>query len=107
MRSFLVLTALSLAASISAAKAERAISAAELESITGGQSTVVDIRTDQRLNATSENNRIAAETVETGAIRFEPGSLESFNGIGNFVLNTGNNNVLQGSIAVTVVNAAP
>jgi hypothetical protein len=89
------------------ALADQPIDVQSLAAITGGQSVRNEIVTEQNLNARSENNQIAADIVETGAIVFEQRSLEGFNGIGNFVLNTGNNNVLQGSIAVTVFTAAP
>lgn len=87
--------------------AEQPIDAASLDAITGGQSVTHEIVNEQNLSARSESNRISAEVVESGAIVFDSTSLEGFNGIGNFVLNTGNNNVLQGSIAVTVFTAAP
>ncbi len=68
--------------------------------------TVNEATTEQNLEATVTDNSISANTVTSGAVNFGSNAL-NFNGIGNFVVNTGNNNVLQGSLSVTVINGAP
>jgi hypothetical protein len=75
----------------------------ELGQISGGQAFAV-VSTDQALNAVNTGNSINAASVRSGDIDFT--GLSNFAGVGNFVVNTGANNNLQGSLSVTVV-AAP
>jgi hypothetical protein len=75
---------------------------AELETLSGGQNTFTAL-TEQDLTAVNSGNQINAGVVESGSISFRDNALSGFNGIGNFVMNTGNNNNLQGSISVTIV----
>jgi hypothetical protein len=86
------------------------LSAQELEGISGGDAVVIETVTgavtEQTLEATVTDNTITAGSVTSGAVNFGSNAL-NFNGIGNFVVNTGNNNVLQGSLSVTVINGAP
>jgi hypothetical protein len=49
---------------------------------------------------------VNADTVLTGNVTLESGAFNGFNGIGNFVFNTGNNNNLQGTLSVTVLAPA-
>jgi hypothetical protein len=79
------------------------LSSQELQGISGGDAVIVEAYTEQTLNATVSNSTITAESVETGTVNFAPNSL-NFHGIGNFVMNTGNNNVLQGSLSVTILS---
>ena len=79
------------------------LSLAELEEISGGLSIEANAATQQRLTANNSGNTINAETVQSGAVSFGAGAFDGFNGVGNFVINTGNNNNLQGSLSVTVV----
>ena len=79
------------------------MSADQLADVSGGQAIVVNALSNQTLNATVTGNQITAGSVQSGAVTFANGALSGFNGIGNFVINTGNNNVLQGSLSVTVV----
>jgi hypothetical protein len=75
---------------------------AELEALAGGQNTVTAL-SEQDLTAINTGNRIEAGTVGSGAISMSGSALSGFSGIGNFVMNTGHNNNLQGSINVTIV----
>ena len=77
---------------------------AELASLSGGRETVVSL-TDQDLTAVNTGNTINASTVGSGAISLSGGALSGFNGVGNFVMNTGHNNNLQSSMSVTVIMA--
>jgi len=85
------------------------LAAEELDAIAGGDAIVIDYatlvasETTQTLTATVSNNSIAAGSIESGDVNFAPNSL-NFHGIGNFVINTGNNNVLQGSLSVTILS---
>jgi hypothetical protein len=60
----------------------------------------------QDLTATSTGNSVVGN-IATGQVTFAPGALASFNGIGNFVVNTGANNIVQGSINVTIATGVP
>jgi hypothetical protein len=72
----------------------------DLASVSAGQSIYLAMTT-QTLSALT-NGQITAGTVQSGGINFSQNALQGFAGIGNFVLNTGNNNVLQGAISLTV-----
>lgn len=74
-----------------------------LDQISGGESVKVSVISDQTLSATSSGNSINADTVLSGGVNFAAGAFSGFNGVGNFVINTGNNNTLQGSLSVNVV----
>lgn len=81
------------------------IDADELKNVRAGETPIVEVATEQNLNATVTGNRITAGTVSTGAVNIGDNAL-GFHGIGNFVINTGNNNVLQGSLSVTVLSGS-
>jgi hypothetical protein len=83
--------------------APAALSSQELEGISGGDAVIVEAFTTQTLNATVSNSTIEAQSIQTGDVNFAPDSL-NFHGIGNYVINTGNNNVLQGSLSVTILS---
>ncbi len=70
----------------------------ELGAISGGQGVVVEALSNQQLSA-SNSGSVAADQVATGNVDFSTGD---FSGIGNFVVNTGNNNNLQGVISVNI-----
>jgi len=74
------------------------IDEAELGAISGGQGVVVEALSNQQLSA-SNSGSIEANQVATGNVDFSTGD---YAGIGNFVVNTGNNNNLQGVISVNV-----
>ncbi|MCX7587899.1 hypothetical protein [Phenylobacterium sp. 58.2.17] len=70
----------------------------ELGAISGGQGVVVEALSNQQLSA-SNSGSVAADQVATGNVDFSTGD---YSGIGNFVVNTGNNNNLQGVISVNI-----
>jgi hypothetical protein len=76
----------------------------ELDAISGGASVSVDLLTNQNLTATNSGNSIVATSVRSGDVNLSDNALSGFNGVGNFVINTGANNNLQGSISVNVVS---
>lgn len=78
------------------------LSADELAALNGGTGQTIGL-SYQALSATSTGNSIEAQSVVTGNVVLQQGSLGSFNGIGNFVFNTGNNNTLQGALSVTIM----
>jgi hypothetical protein len=81
------------------------LSEKDLAAVTGGAAVQVQTLTNQNLSGVSNGNSLNAESIESGAVNFSANALNGFNGIGNFVINTGNNNVLQGSLSVTIVTA--
>jgi hypothetical protein len=93
------------ASNVNAIRAPSAnLSEEELAAVTGGAADRVQTLTDQNLSGAANGNSLNAESIESGAVNFGANAL-NFNGIGNFVINTGNNNVLQGSLSVTIVTA--
>jgi hypothetical protein len=79
------------------------ISSEELSTLSGGASPTGLAVTNQTLSALNANNSVSAGTVVTGQVSLQPGTFSGFNGIGNFVFNTGNNNNVQGTLSVTIL----
>ena len=75
---------------------------AQLADISGGESVAIS---DQTLTAVNTGNSIHADSVTNGAVSLNANAFSGFAGIGNFVINTGNNNNLQGSLSVNIVMA--
>lgn len=67
-----------------------------------GQGVEAVLLSEQQLAATSSGNSVTATTIRSGDVNFA-GALSSFSGVGNFVVNTGNNNNLQGAISVNII----
>ncbi len=82
------------------------LSLSDLDGISAGTDTSYNVITNQQLTATNSGNMINAVTVTNGNISFAGNALSGYNGVGNFVMNTGNNNNLQGSVNVSV-NGVP
>jgi hypothetical protein len=72
-----------------------------LAAMTGGAGPLV--MSEQTLSAVVTGNTVNADTVNTGAVTLSSNAFSGFSGIGNFVINTGNNNNLQGSLSVNIV----
>ena len=81
-----------------------ALSSDELEHESGWQGVVVHAGVNQNLTATNSGNSIHAGTVGSGNINLTEGAFAGFSGIGNFVVNSGHNNNLQGSLSIIVVS---
>lgn len=75
----------------------------ELSELNGRQGSTSTILSDQDLTAINRGNSITAHTVNTGAITLGPGAFEGFAGVGNFVINSGNNNNLQGALTINII----
>ena len=93
------------AASTAAAPAR--LSAGELSESRAGQTSVISVLSRQQLDGTTSNNSIQAGTLTAGAVSFSSNALQNYSGVGNFVINTGANNTLQGSISVNIVAQPP
>jgi hypothetical protein len=74
----------------------------ELGDISAGEGVTNNVISNQDLTATNSGNTINAGSVQNGDITFSGNALSGFNGVGNFVSNTGNNNNLQGSISINI-----
>lgn len=79
------------------------LSPAELQTLSGGANQANIAVSSQTLSALNSGNQVNAETVLTGNVTLDSGAFNGFNGIGNFVFNTGNNNNLQGTLSVTIL----
>ena len=73
-----------------------------LDDVRAGEDTTVNVRSSQQLTATSSNNSITAGVIQNGNVDLSGNAMNGFSGVGNFVMNTGNNNVLQSNISVNI-----
>ena len=89
------------ASNLPAEQMEGLLTPDELSDLRGGE-TIVFQNTNQSLNATNTGNSVVGNTVGSGAVNLNSDAFRGFDGIGNFVINTGHNNNLQGSISVTI-----
>jgi hypothetical protein len=76
---------------------------ADLSAGDGASTTLAEVMTTQQLTGTTTGNTVMAGTLTSGAVNFSPEALSGFNGVGNFVINTGANNTLQGAVNISVV----
>ncbi len=99
----------SLTASASPAPADEAelLSSEDMDALSGGTGVEVVIDTGQVLTATNNGNTVSGDTVGSGEVTIGSGAFSVYDGIGNFVINTGHNNNLQSSMNVTIVLAPP
>ena len=76
----------------------------ELATLNGrqGQSNV-HVLSEQDLVAVNNGNTISADRVSSGPISIGPSAFDGFAGVGNFVINSGHNNNLQGAITINIV----
>ena len=80
------------------------LAADELSGLTGRQGSTSTILSDQDLTAINNGNSVTARNVTSGQILIGPGAFEGFAGVGNFVINSGHNNNLQGAITINVIS---
>jgi hypothetical protein len=81
------------------------LAADDLTDISAGADTVNAAITNQQLAATNENNKIitGGGDLNTGDVSLGANAFTGFAGVGVFVVNTGANSNLQGSIGVSIV----
>jgi hypothetical protein len=84
----------------------QALSSSDLAATSGGASPVNLALSKQTLTALNTGNQVNGDSIVTGNVNVDPSAFNGFNGIGNFVFNTGNNNNLQGSLSVTILTPA-
>jgi hypothetical protein len=98
-----------LAPALAADSAPQPMSQDDLAKMSGGadvQINETNALSKQELTAVSDHNSVHGD-LTTGQVTFAPGSLDNFAGIGNFVVNTGANNILQGTISVSIASGSP
>lgn len=98
-----------LTASASPAPADETelLSLEDMDALAGGTGIEVVIDTGQVLTATNTGNSVTGDTVSSGQVNIGSGAFSGYDGIGNFVINTGHNNNLQSSMNVSVVLTPP
>jgi hypothetical protein len=82
------------------AKDSGAMTADDLKGIAGGQNINEAITNQELVAQSTDNTIVTGGDFVTGNVSI--GSFTGFNGVGVFVVNTGANSTLQGSIGVTV-----
>jgi len=78
-----------------------------LQDLNGRQGVTVVAASEQLLNAINSGNSVNGQTIGSGDIVIGAGAFSGFNGIGNFVMNSGHNNNLQGAITINIATGAP
>ena len=79
------------------------LSVEEMAATSGGQGITVEVLTRQQLTGATTGNTVNAGTLTSGDVTFGADALQGFSGVGNFVINTGANNTLQGAINISIV----
>jgi len=82
------------------------LAASDLAQMSGGASSTGIAVTTQDLSASNSDNSLNASSIVTGNINVPASAFNGYNGVGNFVFNTGNNNNVQGSLSITIVTPA-
>lgn len=82
-----------------------ALSVDDLATMTAGDVKAEGL-SSQNLSAVNTGNTIEG-SVQSGNVSFSQDALSGFSGVGNFVVNTGSNNNLQGAISINIVTAGP
>jgi hypothetical protein len=57
----------------------------------------------QDLKAVNTGNAISAGSITNGNVTIGPGAFSGFNGVGNFLMNTGNQNNIEGAVIVNIM----
>lgn len=83
-----------------ASEAEAPLELSELDGMRGGDIVIQD--SSQTFNAVNRGNTVNGQTVDSGAMNINANAFAGYDGIGNFVMNTGHNNNLMGSVSVIV-----
>jgi hypothetical protein len=86
---------------------EDVMSSDDLSNLSGGTGVSAVVLTDQTLTAVNSGNTVSGNVVGSGDVNIGANAFSGYDGVGNFVINTGHNNNLQSSMNVTVVLAPP
>ncbi|MGE3303037.1 MAG: hypothetical protein AB7M12_07960 [Hyphomonadaceae bacterium] len=87
------------------APVDEVIGAEDLANLSGGDGVSLEVLTAQTLSAVNSGNTINGETISSGQVNLGENAFNGFNGIGNFIVNTGHNNNLQSTLNVNIVLA--
>lgn len=79
----------------------------DMDALSGGTGVEVVVDTGQVLTATNTGNTVTGDVVGSGEVNIGPGAFSGYDGIGNFVINTGHNNNLQSSMNISIVLTPP
>jgi hypothetical protein len=74
----------------------------DLSGFSGGAAAALSA-IKQQLTAMNSGNSVNAGSVVNGAVTLSSNAFAGFSGLGNFVINTGNNNNVQGVMSVNIV----
>lgn len=83
------------------------VSLDELESYAGGTGLTLGVLTNPVLTGLTSGNTVSGVDVTSGGITIETDAFSGYDGIGNFVINSGHNNVLQSTVNVSIVMTGP
>lgn len=85
------------------------LTSGDLGGMTGGSSIIANIAmTEQTLSATNTGNTMTVGgSLTNGPVSVDSGAFAGFSGVGNFLMNTGNQNNVQGTLNVNIVLAPP
>lgn len=81
------------------------LSGDDLNAVRGGagsSSSALAI-TDQTIAAVNSGNQINAGSMSNGAVSIDSNAFSGFSGVGNFMMNSGNQNNLESTLSVTIV----
>lgn len=82
------------------------VSSSDLSNSSGGSNVFqIGALNDQALQETNTGNTMNAAAITNGAVTFQSNAFSGFTGIGNFVIDTGNQNNVQGVMNVTIIGA--
>ena len=88
-----------------AATSEAVLAPEDLADLAGQGDGPVGVLTEQTLTALNTGNTIVGANVSSGVISIDQNAFNGFDGIGNFVINSGHNNTLKSSLSVSIVIA--
>lgn len=86
-----------------AATEEATIEAEYLAELAGQGDGNYGVITDQTLTALNSGNAVIGANIGSGMISIDQNAFSGFDGIGNFVINSGHNNTLQSSLSVSII----
>jgi hypothetical protein len=79
------------------------LSGDDLSAVRGGAGSSSQAITDQTIGAVNAGNQISAGPMSNGAVSIDSNAFSGFSGVGNFMMNTGNQNNLESTLSVTIV----
>lgn len=91
----------------SAAPGAQALDTAALADLHARQGVTATALSSQLLQAVNSGNSVQADRIRSGDISIMSNAFAGFGGVGTFVMNTGNNNNLQGAVTINIVTTAP